>query len=97
MSIIIDEDGNIVEIGDIDGNHVINVSDAVTILEYYAKKSVGRDPVFSETAAENEALFKLADINQDGEITVQDAVLILTYYAQSAIGMQPTWESLVNV
>lgn len=97
VSIIIDEDGNIVKIGDVNGNQLVDVSDAVEVLKYYAKKAAGSNPVFSETAAENDAIFKLADINNDNEITVHDAVLILTYYAKAAIGMQPTWESLVNV
>lgn len=97
VSIIIDEDGNIVKIGDVNGNQLVDVSDAVEVLKYYAKKAAGSNPVFSETASENDAIFKLADINNDNEITVHDAVLILTYYAKAAIGMQPTWESLVNV
>jgi len=54
------------------------------------------NPVFSETATENEAIFNLADVDKDGEITVQDAVLILTYYAKAASGGQPTWEQLTS-
>lgn len=96
VSIIIDEDGNIVKIGDVNGNQLVDVSDAVEVLKYYAKKAAGLNPVFSETAAENDAIFKLADINNDNEITVQDAVLILTYYAKTASGGQPTWEQLTS-
>ena len=96
MSIIIDEDGNIVKIGDVNSNHLVDVSDAVEVLKYYAKKAAGLNPVFNETAAENNAIFKLADINNDNEITVHDAVLILTYYAKAASGGQPTWEQLTS-
>ncbi len=96
VSIIIDEDGNIVKIGDVNGNQLVDVSDAVEVLKYYAKKAAGLNPVFSETATENEAIFKLADINNDNEITVHDAVLILTYYAKAASGGQPTWEQLTS-
>lgn len=96
VSIIIDEDGNIVKIGDVNSNHLVDVSDAVEVLKYYAKKAAGSNPVFSETAAENNAIFKLADINNDNEITVQDAVLILTYYAKAASGGQPNWEQLTS-
>ena len=74
----------------------MDVSDAVEVLKYYAKKAAGLDPIFSETTAENEAIFNLADVNKDGEITVQDAVLILTYYAKTASGGQPTWEELTS-
>ena len=96
VSIIIDEDGTIVKIGDVNSNQLVEVSDAVEVLQYYAKKAAGLNPVFSETTAENEAIFKLADINNDNEITVQDAVLILTYYAKTASGGHPTWEQLTS-
>ncbi|MCI7494108.1 MAG: leucine-rich repeat protein [Ruminococcus sp.] len=82
--------------GDVNGNNLVEVSDAVEVLKYYAKKAAGLDSVFSETAAENEAIFNLADVDKDGEITVQDAVLILTYYAKAASGGQPTWEQLTS-
>ena len=82
--------------GDVDGNNTVEVSDAVEILNYYSQKAAGLNPVFSETATENEAIFKLADVDKDGEITVQDAVLILTYYAKAASGGQPTWEQLTS-
>ena len=82
--------------GDVNGNQLVEVSDAVEVLKYYAKKAAGLNPVFSETATENEAIFNLADVDKDGEITVQDAVLILTYYAKAASGGQPTWEELTS-
>ena len=82
--------------GDVDGNNTVEVSDAVEILNYYSQKAAGLNPVFSETATENEAIFNLADVDKDGEITVQDAVLILTYYAKAASGGQPTWEQLTS-
>lgn len=83
--------------GDVNGNQLVEVSDAVEVLKYYAKKAAGLEPVFSETTAENEAIFNLADVNKDGEITAQDAVLILTYYAKAASGGEPTWEELINM
>ena len=83
--------------GDVDGNGIVDVSDAVAVLTYYAKRAVGLEPIFGETPEENEAIFALADVDQDGMITVQDAVYILTYYAQKASGMQPTWEELTGI
>ena len=82
--------------GDVNGNQLVEVSDAVEVLKYYAKKAAGLESVFSETTVENEAIFNLADVNKDGEITVQDAVLILTYYAKAASGGKPTWEELTS-
>ena len=61
VSIIIDEDGNIVKIGDVNGNQLVEVSDAVEVLKYYAKKAAGSNPVFSETAAENNFAFLKAN------------------------------------
>ena len=83
--------------GDVDGNGIVDVSDAVAVLTYYAKRAAGLEPIFSETPEENKAIFALADVDQDGMITVQDAVYILTYYAQKASGMQPTWKELTGI
>ena len=83
--------------GDVDGNGIVDVSDAVAVLTYYAKRAAGLEPIFGETPEENEAIFALADVDQDGIITVQDAVYILMYYAQKASGMQPTWEELTGI
>ena len=83
--------------GDVDGNGIVDVSDAVAVLTYYAKRAAGLEVIFGETPEENEVIFALADVDQDGMITVQDAVYILTYYAQKACGMQPTWEELIGV
>ena len=83
--------------GDVDENGIVDVSDAVAVLTYYAKRAAGLEPIFGETPEENEAIFALADVDQDGMITVQDAVYILTYYAQKASGMQPTWEELTGI
>ena len=83
--------------GDVDGNGIVDVSDAVAVLTYYAKRAAGLEPIFGETPEENEAIFALADVDQDGMITVQDAVYILTYYAQKASGMQPTWKEWTGI
>ena len=83
--------------GDVDRNGIVDVSDAVAVLTYYAKRAAGLEVIFGETPEENEAIFALADVDQDGMITVQDAVYILTYYAQKASGMQPTWEELTGI
>ena len=83
--------------GDVDGNGIVDVSDAVAVLTYYAKRAAGLEVIFGETPEENEVIFALADVDQDVMITVQDAVYILTYYAQKACGMQPTWKELIGI
>ena len=82
--------------GDINGNNMVDVSDAIAVLEYYAQQSAGKNAFFGNMQQENELIFALADVNQDNKITIQDAVLILTYYAKNASGMQPTWDDLIR-
>lgn len=77
-------------IGDVNGDDVISVSDAVLVLNYYAKKSAGLQP-------ETDSLFeniRLGDIDQDGAITVEDAVSILTYYARKSANLDPFWDEV---
>ena len=42
--------------GDVDGNGIVDVSDAVAVLTYYAKRAAGLEPIFGETPEENEAI-----------------------------------------
>lgn len=78
------------ERGDPDGDGVVSVQDAVLVLTYYAKKSVGLEP---ETDVQFQQIQR-GDIDEDGVISVQDAVLILTYYAKKSAGYAPDWDNL---
>ena len=78
------------ERGDPDGDGTVSVQDAVMVLTYYAKKSVGLKP---ETDAQFQYIQR-GDIDEDGVISVQDAVLILTYYAKKSAGYAPDWDNL---
>ena len=78
------------ERGDPNGDGTISVQDAVLLLTYYAKKSVGLEP---ETDAQFQQLQR-GDIDEDGVISVHDAVLILTYYAKKSAGYVPDWDNL---
>lgn len=71
---------------DLDGNGVVNVSDAVELLTYYANKAVNAPASFSHLDDQAAAL-KLADVNKDGKVDTADAVEILTYYAKQASGL----------
>ena len=73
--------------GDFNSDGVIDVSDAVEILTYYAKKCANWDISLSEEQ------LQCADINGDGMLSVEDAVAVLTYYAKSAAGLEPTWDT----
>ena len=68
----------------------VSVQDAVLVLTYYAKKSVGLEP---ETDVQFQQIQR-GDIDKDGIISVQDAVSILTYYAKKSVGYVPDWDNL---
>lgn len=76
--------------GDPDGDGAVSVQDAVLVLTYYAKKSVGLEP---ETDVQFQQIQR-GDIDKDGIISVQDAVSILTYYAKKSVGYVPDWDNL---
>ena len=70
--------------GDVDGDADVTVSDAVSILSYYAATAAGQSPSFTELQKQ------AADFNQDGMISVDDAVETLSLYAKHAAGTVDT-------
>lgn len=76
------------EMGDMNEDQEVSVSDAVEILTIYAKSAAGQ----SSSVTERKRF--VADVNYDVQITVEDAVYVLTYYAKTAAGLSPSWESL---
>ena len=84
------------EKGDVDGNSVINVEDAVAVLTYYAKRSAGMNPIFSELPMQHAKAMIASDIDEDNIISVEDAVSILTYYAKQSAGLNPDWVEIVG-
>lgn len=70
--------------GDVDGDADVTVSDAVSILSYYAVTAAGQSPSFTEPQKQ------AADFNQDGIVTVEDAVKTLSLYAEHAAGIIDT-------
>lgn len=78
------------ETGDIDGNNIVNLSDAQIILSSYAESAAGLVSILS--ASQNAA----ADLNGDGVTDLTDAGCILTYYAQNAAGMNPSWNDIIG-
>lgn len=72
-------------VGDVNGDGLLMVEDAIQILTYYAQKAADLSPSFS-TAIQKTA----ADFDGDNEITVEDAVAVLQCYAEQAAGLHPT-------
>jgi hypothetical protein len=65
-------------IGDVDGNNMIDGRDATAILTEYARTSAGQAVSFSK------AQVKAADLNKDGIVDGRDASAVLSYYAYSS-------------
>ena len=84
------------EKGDVDGNSMVNVEDAVAVLTYYAKRSAGMNPIFSEVPMQHAKAMVASDIDGDSIISVEDAVAILTYYARKSAGLNPDWSEIGN-
>ncbi|MBQ8513973.1 MAG: hypothetical protein IJ496_01065 [Ruminococcus sp.] len=74
-------------LGDLDGNGVVEISDATAVLTYYAQNAASLDPEINMDAA---------DIDRNGIIEIKDATCILTYYAQYAAGLDPDWSDLIE-
>ncbi|MCI6686335.1 MAG: hypothetical protein MR484_07565 [Ruminococcus sp.] len=76
------------DMGDMNEDQEVSVSDAVEILTIYAKSAAGQSPSVTERKR------FVADVNYDVQSTVEDAVYVLTYYAKTAAGLSSSWESL---
>lgn len=66
--------------GDIDGNNMVDSSDASRVLAEYSAISTGSSPSFSNPQK------RAADVNSDGKIDSTDASKILEHYANISIG-----------
>ncbi len=67
-------------LGDVNGDGMVDSSDASLVLTEYALLSTGGNGNFSESVK------KLADLDKDGTIDSSDASLILAYYAAMSTG-----------
>lgn len=70
--------------GDVDGDVDITISDAITMLSYYAKNAVGLPTEI------NDIQKSAADMDNDGKITISDATTTLSLYAEHAAGLIDT-------
>ncbi|MDE5946187.1 MAG: WG repeat-containing protein [Oscillospiraceae bacterium] len=75
-------------LGDINGDNIIDASDASSILAEYALMASGKDVI----ASFSEAQKKSADVNKDGVIDASDASSVLAFYAYQAANGQMTAE-----
>ena len=75
-----------ITLGDIDGNKIVDATDASRVLTEYSLLSTGSEPEFNSRQ-------KLqADVNKDGNINASDASKILEYYSKNSTGGNATWE-----
>ncbi len=80
----------LLETGDIDGNDMIDATDASFVLAEYAVLSTSGTGTFTE------AMNKSADINGDSKIDSVDASAILGYYAYTSTGGTDTIEKYLE-
>ena len=80
----------IVNVGDADGNFMIDVSDASDVLTLYAKLATTEG--LTPTAEQLEH----CDVDSDGQITALDASHILTYYAFISTGGEGSFKDFIN-
>lgn len=76
------------QLGDVDGNGSIELTDATLALTEYAQQAVLADSILT-----TDQMLR-ADVNQNERIDLADATLILTYYAEHAVGNDVTFEML---
>lgn len=78
-------------LGDCDGNKIINIEDALIVLNYYSCNAAGLEPKFSDNEQLNMLSHYAADTNRNGFIDIEDSILILKYYSYVAAGLEPDW------
>lgn len=79
------------EAGDIDGDGIVSIDDAMKVLTYYTESFIGLEPNLSD--AEREA----ADVDGDGRITLRDAQYILVYYVVNTIAhLNIPWSTITG-
>ena len=79
-TILEEPDDDNISLGDLTGDGMIAVDDAVFVLTIYAKMAAGAEVNLTPNQ------FFCSDCNHDGKVDVTDAVLILEYYAKRAAG-----------
>lgn len=77
------------ELGDADGSHVIDASDATRILQYDTEFNAGL------AARVSDAFRAAADINGDGEVNSIDASILLSYIAAHGADPEAQLESFI--
>ncbi|MCM1132325.1 MAG: dockerin type I domain-containing protein [Ruminococcus flavefaciens] len=77
---------NGITLGDIDGNGVVDASDASKVLGEYSRLSTGAEALFSSRQSIQ------ADVNRDGVINSKDASRILLYYSVNSTGGNASWD-----
>ena len=83
-TILEEPDDDNISLGDLTGDGMIAVDDAVFVLTIYATMAAGAEVNLTPNQ------FFYSDCNHDGKVDVTDAVLILEYYAKRAANATAT-------
>lgn len=68
------------QLGELNGDGIITIDDAMCALQYYAATLTGKDDVLTDD------ILRLADIDNNDTLTANDCMLILRYYLNDLIG-----------
>lgn len=77
--------------GDVNSDGNIDLADASSMLENYARAAAGLD-----VSADESFDTDTADLDKDGIIGLNDAASALSYYAQKAVGIKTDWTEILK-
>ena len=80
----------VIELGDINGDNLIDAVDATVVSIEYANLATGGDSTLTDEQK------KVADVNGDGFIDSVDSTYILRYYAKVSAGENIAFEEFVK-
>lgn len=76
------------ELGDVNGNWHIDISDASLVLSYYSR--------FASGLSTGDLNMNVADIDENGILDVRDAYYILAFYAAAASGSPRSFDDIIG-
>lgn len=79
---------NSITMGDVNGNGIVDATDASLVLAEYSLLSTGDDSAF------NSRQNLQADVNHDDIINANDASKILEYYSKNSTGGNASWDEI---
>lgn len=81
------------ELGDLNGDAIVNTADAVILLQYYT------DQLMNHAVAPDEHTLRIGDIDDNGTLDNADAILVLRYYvaalSNASLSSEMCWSTVL--